>query len=63
MSSFTYFTSQTELTAIKTLHTTVPFRPPAEFFDFFVLVIVLREIIPLIYCPQKAFSVLDHESF
>ena len=63
MSSFTYFTSKTELRAIKTLHTTVPFRPPAEYSDFFVIVIVFRVIIPLIYRPKKAFSVLDHERF
>ena len=62
MSGFTYFTSKTELRAIKTLHTTVPFRPLAEFSDFFVIVIVFR-VIPLIYRPKKAFSVLGHESF
>ena len=40
-----------------------PSGPQLNFLIFFVIVIVFRMIIPLIYRPKKAFSVLDHERF
>ena len=57
MRSFTYFTSQTNLNSNQNIKS-VPLRPSAEFYDYFVIMIPLIVIVYLIYHCPKRFSLL-----
>ena len=57
MNSFTYFTLQTNITVIKTLHHCAP-QAPAEFYHNFGIEIAFRVTVSLIHRRQKKFSVL-----
>ena len=57
MRSFTYFTSQTNLNSNQNIKS-VPLKPSAEFYDYFVIMIPLIVIVYLIYHCPKRFSLL-----